>query len=125
VLCKYHLHSPGLSKIQNFKATGRRQRISIAAALTLGTCAASAAHVDVSFCNNYTTPVFVSVAYNENGEWISKGWEKVESTPAVATRSNFTSVNSISEPRSIGILYPAAKSSKRPGETDTPLASVS
>jgi hypothetical protein len=51
------------------------------AALAFGTCCASAAQAKVNFCNQYDVPVFDSVAYNENGEWVSKGCEKVE--PAV------------------------------------------
>jgi Protein of unknown function (DUF1036) len=48
------------------------------AALAFGTCCASAAQAKVNFCNQYDVPVFVSVAYNENGEWVSKGLEKVD-----------------------------------------------
>jgi uncharacterized membrane protein len=61
-----------------FKVASRRPLLSAVSALVLGTCFASAAQADVNFCNKYPAPVFVSVAYNENGEWISKGWEKID-----------------------------------------------
>jgi uncharacterized membrane protein len=61
-----------------FNISSWRSWRSVAAGLVLGTCAVSAAQADVTFCNKINAPVFVSVAYNENGEWISQGWEKID-----------------------------------------------
>jgi uncharacterized membrane protein len=62
-----------------FKVASKRQWISIVAALVAGTCVVSTAQAGVDFCNNYQVPVFISVAYQENGAWVSRGWEKIDS----------------------------------------------
>jgi len=51
---------------------------SVAAGLVLSTFAVSTAQAEVSFCNKINAPIFVSVAYNENGEWIARGWEQID-----------------------------------------------
>jgi uncharacterized membrane protein len=61
-----------------FNISSWRSWRSVAAGLVLGTCAVSTAQAEVTFCNKINAPVFVSVAYNENGEWISQGWEKID-----------------------------------------------
>jgi uncharacterized membrane protein len=61
-----------------FNVSSSRSLRSVAAGLVLGTCAVSTAQADVTFCNKINAPLFVSVAYNENGEWISQGWEKID-----------------------------------------------
>ena len=38
---------------------------------------ASAAQAGVDFCNEFKHPIFVAVAYDDNGDWVANGWKKI------------------------------------------------
>ena len=38
----------------------------------------SVALAKIQFCNNFEHPIFVALAFQQNGEWITEGWLEVD-----------------------------------------------